>query len=113
MFLLGEHRNEPEAEVRRVEADLRSIYDRLPPDRRVWWTIRGAGHYQFSDDGALLKSPLAMRLLRLAGVVRLDGRRQLAVTARGVAAFFDVYLAGAPPARLGESRDCPEVERAP
>ena len=55
-------------------------------------TIRGANHFGFSDDGALLKSPLAMKLLRATGVLRMDGRRQLAITTHYVDAFFDAYL---------------------
>ena len=57
-------------------------------------TIRGAGHYMFSDDGAMLKSPLVMRVMRSLGIVHLDGRRQVAVTEYYISAFFDVYLKG-------------------
>ena len=37
-----------------------------------------------------------MGVLRMLGIVRLDGRRQVAVTAHYVSTFFDVYLKGAP-----------------
>jgi predicted dienelactone hydrolase len=80
MFLVSDHRNEPDAETRLVEANIRSICNRLPLDRRFRIMIRGAGHYRFSDDGAMLKSPLVMRVLRTLGIVQLDGRRQVAVT---------------------------------
>ena len=65
MFLLSDHRGEsadaetPEA-IRQAGANIRSIYDRLPSDRRLEIVIQGANHYMFSD-GAMLKSPLAMR----------------------------------------------------
>ena len=54
--------------------------------------IRGANHFLFSDDGGLLKSHILMRTLRLLGIVRIDGRRQLAVTAFCLRRFFDAYL---------------------
>jgi hypothetical protein len=56
--------------------------------------IGGAGHYRFSDDGAMLKSTLVMRGLHTVGVVLLDGRRQIALTAHYISTFFDVYLKG-------------------
>jgi hypothetical protein len=37
-----------------------------------------------------------MRALRTLGIMRLDGRRQIAVTAHYISTFFDVYLKGAP-----------------
>jgi hypothetical protein len=57
------------------------------PDRRLQIVIRSANHYMFSDDGAMLKSPLLMRVL---GIVRLDGRRQVTVAAHYIVTFFDV-----------------------
>ncbi|MEO7143852.1 MAG: family membership [Bryobacteraceae bacterium] len=98
MFLMGEH--ESDAESRQVEANIRSIYDRLPSDRRLQITIRGANHFLFSDDGALLKSHIAMRTLRAFGILGIDGRRQLAVTAYCVHNFFDAYLKAASVSRL-------------
>ena len=72
--------------------------------------IRGGNHYMFSDDGAMLKSPLMMRVLRTVGVVRLDGRRQLALTAHSISTFFDVYLKGAPAPQLKSQPEYPEIE---
>ena len=110
MFLLSDHRNESDAETRPVEGNIRSIYDRLPSDRRLMIIIRGAGHYMFSDDGAMLKSPLAMGVMRTLGIVRLDGRRQVAVSEHYISAFFDVYLKGAPVSALLSQPEYPEVE---
>jgi predicted dienelactone hydrolase len=68
LFLLGEHQGEsdgaeaPQA-IRQAGASIRSIYDRLPADGRCEIKIRGANHFLFSD-GAVLRSPLAMRALR-------------------------------------------------
>ncbi|MBV9670650.1 MAG: hypothetical protein JOZ43_06815 [Acidobacteriales bacterium] len=56
--------------------------------------IRGANHYLFSDDSALLKTRVVTTPLRVLGVLGIDGRRQLAVTAYCVRSFFDAYLKG-------------------
>jgi dienelactone hydrolase len=114
MFLLSNHKGEsdagePEA-IRQAGANIHSIYDRLPNDRRLMIMIRGAGHYMFSDDGAMLKSPLMMRVLRTVGLVRLDGRRQVALTAHYISTFFDVYLKGAPLSQLKSQPEYPEIE---
>ncbi len=113
MFLLSDHGDlsgSSDAEDRRIWANIQSIYDRLPPDGRLCIAIRGANHFLFSDDGALLKSHIVLRALRMAGVVGIDGRRQLAVTAHCVHSFFDAYLKAASVARLEiPSRLYPEI----
>jgi predicted dienelactone hydrolase len=114
LFLLSDHKGEsnagePEA-IRQAGANIHSIYGRLPNDHRVMIIIRGAGHYRFSDDGAMLKSPLMMGVLRTVGVVRLDGRRQVALTAHYISTFFDVYLKGAPESELMSQPEYPEIE---
>lgn len=112
MFILSEHGQggDTDAEGRRIMDNIRSIYDRLPPDRRSEIVIRGANHYMFSDDGAMLKSPLLMRGLRTLGIVHLDGRRQIAVTEHCIRGFFDVYLQSAPASDLVSLKNDPEVE---
>src|ERR1700678_1772150 len=110
MFLLSDHSMEPETETGPVKANIRSIYDRQPGDRRLEIVIPGANHYMFSDDGAMLKSPLLMRVLRMLGLVRIDGRRQVAVAAHYIVTFFDVYLKGAPASELQSQAGYPEVE---
>jgi predicted dienelactone hydrolase len=118
MFLMSDHRGEstdaqtPEA-IRQAGANIHSIYDRLPGDRRLMIMIRGASHYMFSDDGAMLKSPLAMRVMQALGIVRLDGRRQVAVTAHYISTFFDVYLQGASASELKSQPKYPEIENVP
>jgi predicted dienelactone hydrolase len=94
MFLLSDHSRESGPESREVKANIQSIYDRLPPDARALIVIRGANHFLFSDDGALLKSHIVLRTLRLLGIVGIDGRRQLAITAYCVHTFFDACLKG-------------------
>jgi pimeloyl-ACP methyl ester carboxylesterase len=99
MFLLSDHSRESDPESSQIRADIRSIYDRLPPDQREFVVIRGANHFLFSDDGALLKSQIVLRILRVFGIVGIDGRRQLAVTTYCLRSFFDAYLKGADVAR--------------
>jgi platelet-activating factor acetylhydrolase isoform II len=95
MFLLSDHGDASDAESRQIWSDIQSIYDRLPLNGRLRVAIRGANHFTFSDDGALLKSRILRGALRLFGLLGIDGRRQLAVTAYCVRTFFDAYLKGA------------------
>jgi dienelactone hydrolase len=117
MFLLSDHRGEsedagaPEA-IRQAKANIRSIYHRLPIDSRLEIEIRGANHFMFSD-GAMLRSSLATSVMRALGITGLDGRRQIAVTAHCISAFFDVYLKGAPASGLQNLSDYPEIELVP
>src|SRR5437660_8100165 len=48
MFLLSDHSNEHDPEGNQIMANIRSIYDRLPPDGRVFLKIRGAHHFLFN-----------------------------------------------------------------
>jgi len=111
MFLLSDQIHSSDPEARKVRADIQSIYDRLPVNGRLRLAIRGANHFLFSDDGALLKSHIVLRMLRMFGVVGIDGRRQLAVTTYCVHSFFDAYLKGARVSRFNVSpRLYPEIE---
>lgn len=100
MFLLSAQIKSSDQESRQVKADIQSIYDRLPRDARLRLEIRGANHFLFSDDGALLKSHIVLRTLRMLGMVGIDGRRQLAVTAYCVHSFFDASLKGVTPLKI-------------
>ncbi len=106
MFLMSDHSGESVAETGPVEANLRSIFNRLPRDSRLQVTIRRATHFGFSDD---VKSPLLMSLLRMPDK-RLNGRRQLAIAEHYINSFFDVYLRGVPASRLQRSPQYPEIE---
>ncbi len=92
MFLLSDHGTADDAVSRRILGQIQSIYDRQPNDTRMRVAIRGAHHFSFSDDGALLKSRLFRGVLRLFGVLGIDGRRQVQVTAYAVRTFFDAHL---------------------
>ena len=94
IFLFSDHSHETDAEANQVRTDFHAIYDRLPSDKKALIVIRGANHFLFSDDWALLKSRIALRALRLFGIVGIDGRRQLAAAAYCVDSFFDAYLKG-------------------
>ena len=96
MFLLSDHGDASDSASVQIRSDIQSIYDRIPPDRRLRVAIRGAFHFTFSDDGALLKSSVVRGVLRAVREARYRrGRRQLAVTAYCVHTFFDTYLKGA------------------
>lgn len=111
LFLMSDQVHGSDPETRQVLANIQSIYDRLPPEGRLRIAIRGANHFLFGDDGALLKSHLLMRTLRMLGVVGIDGGRQLAVTAYCIHSFFDAYLKGAGVSRLNLSSPLyPEIE---
>jgi predicted dienelactone hydrolase len=111
MFLLSDHGHESDPESGKILADIQSIYDSLPVDGRLRIAIPGANHFLFSDDGALLKSHIVLRTLRMLGIVGIDGRRQLAVTAYCVHSFFDAYLKGASVSRLKISSPLyPEIQ---
>jgi predicted dienelactone hydrolase len=104
MFVLSDHQTQsPDPETRQILANIQSIFDRLPVDSRQRIVIRGANHFLFSDDGALLKSRIVLRFLRMFGVVGIEGRRQLAVTTYVVHSFFDRHLKGAGAASLNLS----------
>jgi len=65
MFLLSDHGDASDPDSRQIEANIQSIYDRLPVDGRLRIAIRGANHFLFSDDGALLKSEIVKRTLQV------------------------------------------------
>lgn len=112
MFLLSGHGDfSSGAEVRQILADIQSVYDRLPADGRLRVVVRGANHFTFSDDGALLKSHLFRGVLRVSGKLGIDGRRQLALTSYCIASFFNAYLKGASVSRVKISSPLyPEIE---
>jgi predicted dienelactone hydrolase len=82
----------PDGEVRALLSDMRSLYDHVPSEKGLSLSIDGANHFMFSDDGAAVWSSVLLRGLRLIGVLKLDGRRQVAITRYAVRGFFDAYL---------------------
>jgi dienelactone hydrolase len=100
LFLLSDHGPANDPTSRTIQAKIQSIYDKQPPATRLRLEIRGANHYFFSDDAALMKSHLLRRMLRLAGIIHIDGARQLAITTYCVRTFFDAHLKTPNPAPL-------------
>jgi predicted dienelactone hydrolase len=95
LFLLSDHGDAWNSPDCRIAADIRSAAARIPGDRLIV-TFQGAHHFSFSDQ-ALVKSQIALKTLRAAGVVGdLDGRDGLDCTRRYAREFFDVHLRGAP-----------------
>ncbi len=111
LFVLSDQSHATDPQSRRFQADIQSIYDRLPPNGRLRVAIRGANHFFFGENNALLKSPLVLRLLRMLRIVDIDGRRQLAITTYCLRTFFDAYLkrAGAEPLNIS-SPLYPEIQ---
>ncbi len=103
------HATDPDS--RAVQADIQSLYDHLPAVGRARVAIRGSFHFTFSDDGALLKSSVIRGVLKAIGLQRIDGARQLEVTAYCVRTFFDAYIRrqSTSPACLA-SPNYPEIE---
>jgi hypothetical protein len=95
MFLLSDHGIPKDVESKRILSPIQAIYDRQPHDSRLRIVIRGAHHFTFSDDGARLKSAAFRGVLRVLAGLRIDGRRQVEVTAFAVRTFFDEHLKGA------------------
>jgi dienelactone hydrolase len=56
MFLLSDHGTPKDVVSQRILSQIQAIYDRQPHESRLRIVIRGAHHFTFSDDGALLKS---------------------------------------------------------
>jgi dienelactone hydrolase len=114
LFLLSDHRHDPKDEVRQVKSDIASIYDQLLPDRRLEVVMRGANHYGFKDDGALLKSPPLRWVLRKVNVIGMDGPRQLELTRDCVRSFLDIVLQQtAPPYSFATACSGNDFDRVP
>ena len=108
MFVLSDHGDD--AESRKVKADIQSVYARLPPDARRIVVIPGANHFMFSDDGAVLKSHVLRGVMRLFGVLKIDARRQVAITTNEIHGFFDAHLRSAAVSAAGRRRPAAESE---
>ena len=110
MFLLSDHGEASDPVSRQIMADIQSMYDRLPVNGRHRVAIRGASHFTFNDDGAMLKSQIVQRMVRIFGGLGIDGRRQVQVTAYCVRTFFNAYLKQ-PPARMNlVTESYPEIQ---
>jgi hypothetical protein len=108
MLLLSDHSRETGAATQQVQADFATLYDHSS-EVRVRLMIRGANHFFFSDDGALLKSRIVVAALKMLRLVRIAGARQIEITRYCVRNFFDAYLGRGTTLRLDRVR-YPEIE---
>jgi hypothetical protein len=74
---------------------MRSLYSHLPVGSRQSLAIQGANHFTFGDDGVAVWSGLLLRGLRTLRVLKIDARRQVAITRYVVRTFFDAHLTNA------------------
>ena len=100
MFLMEGFGRSPGPDGRALLADMHSIYTHLPADSRLCLSIQGANHFLFSDDGSARWSPTLLKALRVAGVLKIDPHRQIAITTYAVRGFFDAHLKQASGARV-------------
>lgn len=91
MFLTSDPGNISDPASREILAEIRAIYAGLPPGERYWVAVRGAQHFNFSDQ-ALLKDPTISRVSGMTGSI--DPIRGLAVAAGMIRWFFDACLEG-------------------
>jgi predicted dienelactone hydrolase len=96
MFLLADHSGTLDAEDRQIQGDIRSIYDRLPRGR-FYATVRGSGHFNFSD-ACLMFNSLFGRVSRATG--NIGDRRGLQIAAACISTFLDVHLKGGDPSLM-------------
>jgi predicted dienelactone hydrolase len=94
MFLLSDHGKAADPLGPRITAEIQSVYDRLPPDRRMKLTLRGANHFTFSDQW-LVGNPVVVRILRLVGFLELEPRQGLMAAGESVRRFLDAHLKNA------------------
>ncbi len=92
MFITSDYGTALDPISYRFHAEIKAIYDLHPVDSRIWVKIRGAHHFNFSDQ-AILNNKQIARLTGLLGPI--DGRRGLTVAAGYAKTFFDVYLKNA------------------
>ena len=92
LWLLSDHSSARDAVSRQILAQIQSAYDHQPAETRLRLEIRGANHFTFSEDGALLKSGVLRGIMRIVGVLGIDGRRQVEISSRVVGNFFDAWL---------------------
>ena len=92
MFLMSDQIDKKDPESKLVENKVLSICRNQFRQNKSLIKIKGANHFGFSDDGALLKSPIILSLLNFIGILGLDGHSQLAETNNALIHFFLQYL---------------------
>ncbi|MEZ4775337.1 MAG: family membership [Bacteroidia bacterium] len=92
MFLLADHAEESDSASLEIQSNIQSIYDRLP-ESRIWISLRGARHFNFSDR-AILTEWFVSRIFGALGPIGEE--RGLTVSSACLRIFFDVYLKARP-----------------
>jgi hypothetical protein len=92
---------------------IQSVYQRQPVNSRIRVAVRGANHFTFSEDGALLKSSVLRAVMHVAGILRIGGRRQIEISSYVVRSFFDAWLKHSSDVRSLASAKYPELIRLP
>jgi len=108
MFLTSDYGSKKYPVTIQFDEKVKSVYDHLPENTRLWIKLKGMRHFNFSD-GALLNDSHIGRLTGLMGSI--GERRGLAITSSCVLDFFDVYLKKAANSQLKKTLlKLPEVE---
>lgn len=96
MFLLADHGRETDSVSLTIKSTIAAIYN-ASPKQRLWLSLRGAGHFNFSD-APFQNERLTSRLFGATGSI--GGRRGLQVSSACLRAFFDEQVKGQPPGAL-------------
>jgi hypothetical protein len=108
LFLAADHRGEQGLVLDEIQSDIRAARETKPAGKMVI-ELRGANHFGFSDDGAILKIPGFRGVLNVLGVPGMPGPRQLELTKRVVRSFLELHLIGAPRSSFTPVLAQPEV----
>jgi predicted dienelactone hydrolase len=92
LWLLSDHGSAKDSVSRHILGQIQSVYDREPAEHRMRIAIKGANHFTFSEDGAMLKSGVLRGVMRVMGILHINGRRQVEVSSYAVGSFFDAWL---------------------
>jgi dienelactone hydrolase len=105
MFLTGDF-SDKDSSGTQVRSIIEKIYRHLPQGS-VWAKIKGAKHYNFSDQALIRERFFAKK----AGDTGNIGRRKgLEITAACLRTFFDIHLKGKPISRASElSKQYPQI----
>lgn len=95
LWLLSDHGSARDSVSRQIMGQIQRAYERQPAKVRMKAMIKGANHFTFSEDGAILKSGVLRGAMRARGILGIRGRRQVEVSAYAVATFFDRSLRNA------------------
>jgi len=114
LWLLSDHGVAEDSVSRQILGQIQRAYERQPAETRMKVMIKGANHFTFSEDGALLKSGVLRGIMRVGGLLGIRGRRQVEVSAYAVGSFFDSWLRNAGSAQSAlTSPSYPEIVLRP